>query len=232
MRIIHESNADRMENPESHTRTERVDMGRWLCERHVLGRPPSPRTEVALGRTSKVVGLMKNLRWLALLTVLGAAGQWRVTAVIVPPTTNRVVLTWSSLGPGTRYYIQTSTNLPTWTAATNTTATNVSLSFVADHARVFRLTASNAPPKSVMLAWDPSASTNAAGYFIYYGASTGSYTNLVDAGLGTNGVVSNLLSGTTYYFAATAYDSSGFESVFSNETAWQSPLRLKIQRLP
>ena len=83
------------------------------------------------------------------------------------------------------------------------------------------------------LAWDPSApSTDVAGYFIYYGVSTRSYTNRVDVGLGTNGVVSNLVAGTTYYFAMTAYTSSGLESDFSNEAVWQSPLRLKIQRSP
>ena len=172
---------------------------------------------------------------ISLFAVLGAAGQWSATAVVVPPATDRVALTWNSLGSGTRYYVQTSTNLPTWTAATNTTATNVSLAFTAGQARMFRLSVSNAPPPSVTLAWDPSApATDVAGYFIYYGAGTRNYTNLVDVGLGTNGVVSNLVAGTTYYFAMTAYTSSGLESDYSSEVTWQgqnSP-RLKIQRLP
>ena len=168
-----------------------------------------------------------------ILAALGASGQWRAAAVVVPPATNQVVLTWGSLGSGTRYYVQTSTNLLAWTAVTNTAATNVSLTFIGDKARMFRLSASNAPPQSVTLAWDPSVpSTDVAGYFIYYGASPGSYTNKVDVGLGTNGMVSNLVAGTTYYFARTAYTSSGLESDFSNEAVWQCPLRLKIQRSP
>ena len=161
-----------------------------------------------------------------LLAALGAAGQWRAAAAVAPPATNRVALTWGSLGSGTRYYVQTSTNLLTWTAATNTTATNVSLAFTAGQARMFRLSASNAPPQSATLAWDPSApSTDVAGYFIYYGVSTRSYTNLVDVGLATNGVVSNLVAGTTYYFATTAYTSSGLESDYSNEAVWQGQTR-------
>ena len=170
-----------------------------------------------------------------LLAALGAAGQWSAAAAVAPPATDRVALTWDSLGSGTRYYVQTSTNLPTWTAATNTTATNVSLAFTAGQARMFRLSVSNAPPPSIMLAWDPSApATDVAGYIIYYGVGPRNYTNLVDVGLGTNGVVSNLVAGTTYYFATTAYTSSGLESDYSSEVTWQgqnSP-RLKIQRLP
>jgi len=171
--------------------------------------------------------------YIILLVALGASGQWHAAAVVVPPATNGVALTWGSLGPGTRYYVQTSTDLLTWTAATNTTATNVSLALTGDKARMFRLWASNAPPQSVTLAWDPSVPlANVAGYFIYYGVSPGSYTNQVDVGLGTNGMVSNLVAGTTYYFARTAYTSSGLESDFSNEAVWQCPLRLKIQRSP
>jgi hypothetical protein len=168
-----------------------------------------------------------------LLAALGAAGQWRAAAIILPPATNRVLLTWGSLGSGTRYYVRTSTNLLAWSAATNTTATNVSLAFIGDKARMFRLSASNAPPQSATLAWNPSVpSTDVAGYFLYYGAATDSYTNRVDVGLATNAVVTNLSAGKTYYFATTAYTSSGLESDYSNEAVWQSTLRLRIQRLP
>jgi hypothetical protein len=100
---------------------------------------------------------------------------------------------------------------------------------------MFRLSASNAPPPSATLAWDPSLpSTNVAGYTIYYGVSPRTYTSLVGAGLATNAVVSNLVVGTTYYFAVTAHSSSGLESDFSSEVAWQSQrtLRLRIQQLP
>jgi hypothetical protein len=168
-----------------------------------------------------------------LLAALGASGQWRVAAVVVPPATNRVALTWGSLGPGTRYYVQTSTNLLTWTAATNTAATNVSLAFIGDTARKFRLSASNVPPQSVTLAWDPSPGTNAiANYNLYYGIASATYTNVVAAGTNTTVSISNLVAGATYYFAATAVDTSGLESDYSSEAVWKCPLRLKIHRLP
>jgi hypothetical protein len=114
-----------------------------------------------------------------------------------------------------------------------TAATSVSLSFSGNTMRAFRLWASNPPPQSVSLAWNPNDSaTNVAGYFIYYGGTTGNYTNQIDVGLATNGVVSNLQAGATYYFATTAYTSSGVESGYSAEIMWQRPLLLNIQQLP
>jgi hypothetical protein len=168
-----------------------------------------------------------------LLAALGASGQWRAAAVVVPPATDRVALTWESLGSGTRYYVQTSTNLLTWTAATNTTATNVSLAFPAGQARIFRLLVSNAPRQSVTLAWHPSPGTSViANYNVYYGAASATYTNVVAAGTNSTVSISNLVNGTTYYFAATAVDTSGLESDYSTEVSARIGVRLKIQRLP
>lgn len=76
---------------------------------------------------------------------------------------------------------------------------------------------------SVTLAWDPSASAGVAGYNIYYGAASHTYTNMVAAGNATNVTVSGLVSGATYYFAATAYDSFGVESDYSSETNYTVP---------
>jgi hypothetical protein len=73
---------------------------------------------------------------------------------------------------------------------------------------------------SVTLVWAPSAGTNIAGYKIYYGATSGAYTNTVTAGNATNTTVSNLISGATYYFAATAYDDSNLESDLSKEVSY------------
>ena len=168
-----------------------------------------------------------------LLAALGASGQWRAAAVHVPPATDRVGLTWESLGSRTRYYVQTSTNLLTWTAAANTTATNVSLTLTGEKSRTFRVLASNAPPQSVILAWDPSPGTNViANYKVHYGVASATYTDVVSAGTNTTVSISNLVNGTTYYFASTAVDTSGLESDYSSEAVWQRPLRLKLQRLP
>lgn len=56
------------------------------------------------------------------------------------------------------------------------------------------------------------------GYRIYYGTSSGQYSNSVDVGTFTSSVISGLTVGETYYFVVTAYDTAGNESGYSNET--------------
>jgi hypothetical protein len=65
------------------------------------------------------------------------------------------------------------------------------------------------------LSWDASQA-GVTGYKVYYGTSSKSYTSKVDVGMVSSYTVSNLPSG-TYYFAVTAYDSTGNESTYSNE---------------
>jgi len=77
--------------------------------------------------------------------------------------------------------------------------------------------------RSVTLAWNPSAGTNVAGYNLYCGGASGAYTNIVDVGNTTNATISGLTEGATYFFAATAYDSSDLESDFSNEISYTVP---------
>jgi hypothetical protein len=154
-----------------------------------------------------------------------------VQAVIVLPGT-RVQLTWTSLGAGTSYYVQTSTNLVTWTSPTNTAATNVNLSYV-ESMRGFRVWASNAPPQTATLSWNPSVpASSVAGYYLYYGSASGNYTNRIDVGLNTTGIANNLPAGGTFYFVTTAYNSAGVESGYSNEAVWHCPLQLLIHQLP
>ena len=73
---------------------------------------------------------------------------------------------------------------------------------------------------SVTLAWDPSTSTNIAGYKVYYGPASRTYTNTLTVGNATNTTISNLITGATYYFTATAYDTANLESDFSNEVGY------------
>jgi hypothetical protein len=71
----------------------------------------------------------------------------------------------------------------------------------------------------VTLAWDRNAEGDVAGYKVYYGIGSRSYNWFFDVGNATTYSVTGLTEGSTYYFAATAYDSSGLESVYSSEVS-------------
>jgi hypothetical protein len=77
--------------------------------------------------------------------------------------------------------------------------------------------------RAVTLVWDRSVGANVSGYNIYYGTASQAYSNRLPAGNSTNTFVSGLTPGTTYFFAATAYDDLGVESQFSNEISYQVP---------
>ena len=71
---------------------------------------------------------------------------------------------------------------------------------------------SSAQP-SLTLAWNPGTGP-IAGYRVYYGVSTGQYTNSVNAGNNLSCTLQNL-SNSTYYIAATDYDANNNESSLS-----------------
>lgn len=75
----------------------------------------------------------------------------------------------------------------------------------------------------VTIAWDPSPDATVTGYNFYYGVATRTYTNTVNVGSWLSITVSNLVVGVTYYFAATAYNALGTESVFSDELVYTIP---------
>jgi hypothetical protein len=81
---------------------------------------------------------------------------------------------------------------------------------------------------NVTLAWNRCTNAIVAGYNVYYGGASGAYTNEISAGNTTNATVSGLVEGTTYYFAATSYASSGMESPFSSEVSCLVPLDAPI----
>jgi hypothetical protein len=73
--------------------------------------------------------------------------------------------------------------------------------------------------EQVILAWDANTEPELAGYKIHYGTASGSYTVHIDVNNVTTYVVTGLTAGQTYYFAATAYDSFGNESDYSNSVS-------------
>jgi len=87
-----------------------------------------------------------------------------------------------------------------------------------------QLVPSNTPP-SVTLAWDASPSTNIVHYNIYVGYNSGQYVDRLNTGNTNQFTIADLIAGKSYFFAATAVDSSGQESVFSNEVSYTAPGR-------
>jgi hypothetical protein len=72
---------------------------------------------------------------------------------------------------------------------------------------------------TVSLSWTLSTTPNVAGYNVYRGtASGGPYSTKLDSSLviGSSFTDSTVQSGQTYYYVATAVDSSGNESAYSN----------------
>ncbi len=79
---------------------------------------------------------------------------------------------------------------------------------------------SNVYSAQATLSWNPNSESDLAGYKVYYGNSSGSYSFNVDVGNQTSYTISNLVEGKIYFFAATAYDFSGNESGYSNEVSY------------
>jgi hypothetical protein len=77
--------------------------------------------------------------------------------------------------------------------------------------------------QSVSLAWDANPETNIVGYRLYYGTTSQSLTNTVNAGLQVTATVIGLREGETYYFAVTAFNSEGLESDFSDQVSYPVP---------
>ena len=79
----------------------------------------------------------------------------------------------------------------------------------------------------VTLAWDYNFTNypSVIAFKLYSGIISKTYTNIVNiAGQVTTGQVSNLISGNTYYFVATAIDTNGLESDYSTEVSTTIPM--------
>ena len=81
----------------------------------------------------------------------------------------------------------------------------------------------NIPP-AIKFTWN-AAPTSVAGYNLYYGGSTGTYTNKTQvAGASTTNVtLTNFVSGDTYFCNLTAYNSNAVESPYTGEISITVP---------
>ena len=71
---------------------------------------------------------------------------------------------------------------------------------------------------TVQVTWNPNTEPDLSGYKLYHGTASGQYGEPVDVGNVTGHVMEiTPQHGATYYFALTAYDTSGNESGYSDE---------------
>jgi len=70
---------------------------------------------------------------------------------------------------------------------------------------------------------DGSSLTDLAGYKFYVGNASGSYQQCIDVGNLNSYTLNTLNDGATYYFAVTAYNSTGLEGNYSNEVSKSFP---------
>ena len=139
------------------------------------------------------------------------AGQLQFAAA-VSGLSNKAV-TWAvSRGTGTI----TQTGLYTAPKATETdviTATSQS-----DNTKSATASISVLLPHSVSLSWDASSSTDVAFYRVYRGTGSGGPYSLLNSNIKATAYTdSSVQSGNTYYYVTTAVDTTGVESIFSNE---------------
>lgn len=176
----------------------------------------------------------------ASLSFVGTAGGSNpIPQTLNITNTGKGTLTWSanddaawlslSMTSGTTTtetdQIQVSVNTSNLTAGTYTATITLSDPAASNNPQSVPVTLALTAPASgtAMLTWDANTESDLAGYKVYVGTRSRTYGPPLDVGKVTSFKVINLLPGTTYYFAVTAYDTASNESGFSNEVSKSIP---------
>ena len=123
-----------------------------------------------------------------------AAGTYSATVAVTAYQGGSVSIPVSvTLTPATT--TSSSTSTPTTSTSTPTTST------------------------TALLNWSPPSTGTVSGYNVYVGTASGVYGAPINVGNVTSYTVPNLGIGSTYYFVVTDYNSSGVESLPSNEVS-------------
>ncbi len=84
---------------------------------------------------------------------------------------------------------------------------------------------------TINVSWNPNTEPDLSGYKLYHGTASGQYGEPVDVGNVTGHVMEITPEyGATYYFALTAYDTSGNESGYSAEATCFIPDGVKPEK--
>jgi hypothetical protein len=119
-------------------------------------------------------------------------------------------------------------NLPTGNLRRHTTLRPMGRRLLVAIIMIIAFLGCRALADNVDLTWDMSSDPNVVGYEIYYGTTSGVYTNEVVFGNVASATITNLTPGLTYYFNATARDASNNESAFSGETSYAAPFPVTL----
>ena len=76
---------------------------------------------------------------------------------------------------------------------------------------------------TVTLAWDANPEANITGYKLKYGFASKVYSVVVPTGKVTEITIPNMVEGTQYFFAVSAFNNEGLESLNSNEVSYVIP---------
>ena len=144
---------------------------------------------------------------------------------------------WLTVTPGTGSITSTAlvalaVNITGLAAGTYTTTVTIKVDKGGSASVPVTLTVSPAPTPSALtaptstststtasLSWSAVTNTDQAGYKVYVGTASGVYGAPITVGNVTSYVLSNLAVGNTYYFVVTDYNTSGIESLPSNEVS-------------
>jgi len=177
----------------------------------------SPGGEFAITITSEMNDPLEVL--LSGLTAEVTVGEVVQIDASVQNTTDEVTIFWylngQSAGTGTTYIGE---NLQAGVYRVDAVAFSSDGSRSGSATHSFHV--SETATKSVSLVWDENTEPDVEGYKIYYGLSSRNYDTSVDVGNQTTCTLTDLDADTTYYIAATAYNTQGMESNFSNEVTF------------
>ena len=148
------------------------------------------------------------------LTSTGGSLNWTVNDNV----------SWLTVSPGSgsnNSTLTASVNTAGLAAGSHTGSITVSAAGFPSKTVAVTLTVSAPTTSSATLAWNANAESDLAGYKVYRATASGGYGVPIATLQGnvTNYLAAGLQSGTTYFFVITAYDSTGNESVRSNEVS-------------
>lgn len=88
---------------------------------------------------------------------------------------------------------------------------------------LFLFTTITDSPTSALFVWNPSVSSDVAGYKVYFGTPPGTYSKNIDVGNTTDITITNLEPGKTYSLYVIAYSAMGTTSPPSNIIEYTVP---------